>query len=92
MDETTSSVDVKTDAAIQKSIRQCFEGSTLIVIAHRLRTLVDFDRIFVLESGKVMEHGSPRELLLRRGAFWELVQDSSDKVTIEQSIHSSSWL
>ena len=90
MDETTSSVDMKTDAAIQKSMRQCFEGSTLIVIAHRLRTLVDFDQIFVLEAGKIIEHGSPGELLLRRGAFWGLVQDSGDHVTIEQSIHSAS--
>lgn len=88
MDETTSSVDVKTDAAIQKSMQRCFEGSTLIVIAHRLRTLVDFDKIFVLEGGKIIEHGSPRGLLLQRGAFWKLVQDSGDKEIIEQSIHS----
>ena len=92
MDETTSSVDVKTDAAIQKSIRQCFEGSTLVLITHRLRTLVDFDKIFVLEAGIIIGHGSPRDLLLQRGAFWKLIQDSGDKVTIEQSIDNSSRL
>ena len=87
MDEATSSVDMKTDAAIQKSIRHCFKDSTLIVVAHRLSTLADFDKIFVLEAGRIIECGSPEVILLRKGAFWDLVQESGEKVVIEKMIH-----
>lgn len=90
MDEATSSVDMKADAAIQKSIRQCFHDSTLIVIAHRLSTLADFDKIFVLEAGEVIEHGSPKDLMLQGGAFWDLVQESGDRVGLKKAIFSSS--
>ena len=88
MDEATSSVDMETDAAIQKSIRGCFKDCTLIVIAHRLSTLVDFDKIFVLEAGRVVEYGSPEALLLRKGAFWDLVQESGERETLEKMIQS----
>ncbi len=89
MDEATSSIDMKTDAAIQASIRRCFAASTLIVIAHRLSTLADFDKIFILDAGKVVEHGSPRDLLLRKGAFWDLVQESGEKKGLEERILGS---
>lgn len=58
MDEPTTSVNVETDAAFQKSNRHCSEGSTLIVIAHRLSTLEDLDKIFVFEAAKVIEHAA----------------------------------
>lgn len=90
MDEATSSVDMKTDAAIQESIRHCFTNSTLLVIAHRLSTLADFDRIFVVDAGKVTEHGSPRELLQKKGPFWDLVQESGAKTNLEDRILQTS--
>ncbi|KUI60006.1 ATP-dependent bile acid permease [Cytospora mali] len=67
MDEATSAVDRGTDAAIQTSLRDEFAsaGCTVLVIAHRLSTVADFDRILVLEKGRMAEMGTPRELLER---------------------------
>ena len=61
LDEATSAVDMATDALIQRSIREEFGDSTLIVIAHRLSTIADFDKILVMEDGRVREFGSPGE-------------------------------
>lgn len=63
MDEPTSQVDHKTDAAVQRAVRECLVGRTLMTIAHRLQTVIDFDIIVVMDSGKVVENGSPTELL-----------------------------
>ncbi|PSR99426.1 hypothetical protein BD289DRAFT_424221 [Coniella lustricola] len=67
MDEATSAVDRATDAAIQSSLRDSFAaaGCTVLVIAHRLSTVADFDKILVLEKGRMAEMGTPRELLER---------------------------
>ena len=66
LDEATSAVDRGTDSNIQESLRKEFAaaGCTVLVIAHRLSTVADFDRLLVLEKGRVAEIGSPRELLL----------------------------
>lgn len=77
LDEATSAVDVRTDEAIQRVIRADQE-QTLIVVAHRLKTVATFDKIVVMDSGKVVEQGSPSELLEARGAFYGLVMNSKD--------------
>ncbi|KAL2158565.1 hypothetical protein VTH06DRAFT_4332 [Thermothelomyces fergusii] len=66
LDEATSAVDRGTDSKIQESLRKEFAaaGCTVLVIAHRLSTVADFDRMLVLEKGRVVEMGTPRELLL----------------------------
>ncbi|KAK4154036.1 hypothetical protein C8A00DRAFT_14832 [Chaetomidium leptoderma] len=66
LDEATSAVDRGTDSNIQESLRKEFAaaGCTVLVIAHRLSTVADFDRLLVLEKGRVAEMGSPRELML----------------------------
>lgn len=70
MDEATSSIDEKTDAFIQNILRNTLKESTLLTIAHRLKTIVDYDRIFVLVNGKIREQGTPKELLEKeRGIF-----------------------
>ncbi|OGM43993.1 ABC bile acid transporter [Aspergillus bombycis] len=82
MDEATSAMDHGTDQLIQRSIRsQIGEmNPTLIVIAHRLQTIADFDRVLVLHEGKAVEFGSPQDLMRsRHGLFRQLVDDDVDK-------------
>lgn len=63
MDEATAAVDVETDAAIQRSIREEFEEATCLTVAHRINTIMDSDRILVMEAGRVAEFDSPANLL-----------------------------
>jgi ABC-type multidrug transport system fused ATPase/permease subunit len=80
LDEATSAVDMATDTLIQRSIREEFGDSTLIVIAHRLSTISDFDKILVLDDGKVAEFGTPKELFaLENGVFKGMVGESGEK-------------
>lgn len=79
LDEATSAVDKTTDALIQQSIREesSLNSTTLLVIAHRISTVADFDRILVLDEGKVVEDGSPQELAcIRGGRFRALLEES----------------
>jgi ABC-type multidrug transport system fused ATPase/permease subunit len=78
LDEATSAVDNKTDLLIQDTIKKEFSG-TLIVVAHRLRTIAQFDQVMVMSDGKVAEIGPPAQLLGNRGLFFDLVQDSQDR-------------
>lgn len=79
MDEATSAIDLETDAAIQQAIRDGLRGSTVIVVAHRLATIADFDKVLVLDGGELVECGPPGELLAKKAAFWNLVQHSADR-------------
>ncbi|EHK17405.1 uncharacterized protein TRIVIDRAFT_43463 [Trichoderma virens Gv29-8] len=80
LDEATSAVDMETDRLIQDSIRQEFSDSTLLVIAHRLSTVVDFDRILVIKDGVTAEFGTPKELLeIENGLFKEMISHSGEK-------------
>ncbi|KAJ7679731.1 multidrug resistance-associated ABC transporter [Mycena rosella] len=83
MDEATSSVDFATDAKIQKAIREEFTDSLLITVAHRLKTIIDYDRLVVLDHGRVVELDTPysliqkedgvfRSMCLKSGSFGEL--------------------
>lgn len=76
LDEATSSVDRHTDALMQQIIREEFAHHTIIAIAHRLETILDFDRIIVLERGQVVECDSPSNLLARDSLFRELYESS----------------
>lgn len=84
LDEATSAVDMATDALIQRSIREEFGDSTLIVIAHRLSTIADFDKILVLDDGKVCEFGTPKSLFeIEKGVFRGMVQESGERSKLE---------
>uniref|UniRef100_A0A3P8RCJ0 Multidrug resistance-associated protein 4 n=1 Tax=Astatotilapia calliptera TaxID=8154 RepID=A0A3P8RCJ0_ASTCA len=75
IDEATANVDPRTDELIQKTIRDKFKECTVITIAHRLNTIIDSDRIFVLESGTIQEFDHPFTLLQNKeGALYRMVQ------------------
>ncbi|CAD8093269.1 unnamed protein product [Paramecium sonneborni] len=65
LDEATANVDMITDCLIQQIIKEKFNDCTILTIAHRLNTIADYDRIFVLDDGKVLEQGHPYELLVQ---------------------------
>ena len=65
LDEATANVDMGTDQLIQKTVRSEFEEKTLIVIAHRIHTIIDSDKVVVLDSGNVVEEGNPHALLTK---------------------------
>ncbi len=74
LDEATSSVDTETEALIQDALHHLMAGKTSIVVAHRLSTIKDVDRIYVFHHGAICEHGAHDELLDRRGVYWRLYQ------------------
>ena len=69
LDETTSSVDTRTEARIQKPLPALRKGRTSFVIAHRLSTIRDADRVVVVDQGAVVEEGTHRELLDKKGFY-----------------------
>ncbi|KAG0794583.1 hypothetical protein G6F22_005317 [Rhizopus arrhizus] len=81
MDEATASVDFETDTKIQTTIREEFDNSTLLCIAHRLRTIIDYDRILVLDQGKIVEYDTPYNLLFNStdtGVFKSMCEQSGE--------------
>lgn len=89
LDEATSAVDKKTDTLIQRSIREEFANTTLLVIAHRLSTVMDFDRILVMKDGVAAEYGTPKELLdIEDGVFKGMVAQSGEKDELEGMVGS----
>ena len=72
LDEATSSIDTKTELLVQQGIETLLKGRTSFVIAHRLSTIQKADRIFVIDKGGILEEGTAKELLLKKGAYYKL--------------------
>lgn len=72
LDEATSHLDVDSEKKIQEALHEFFEGVTALVIAHRLSTLREMDRIIVIQKGRVVEEGSFESLIRQQGEFWRL--------------------
>ncbi len=74
LDEATSNVDTNAERLMQKSLRRLVQGRTCIIIAHRLSTVTNADRIIVLEQGKIAEIGSHQELLAKQGLYYNMFE------------------
>ena len=78
MDEATANIDIKTEEKIQKIINSNFNDCTIITIAHRIKTILNYDKILVLEKGKILEFDSPKNLLENKDShFYKLYEKSS---------------
>lgn len=75
MDEATSNLDSITEKAIEKTINSLSKNITMIIIAHRLSTIMSCDKIFVMEKGKFIEEGTHRDLIERKGKYYDLWKD-----------------
>ncbi|KAJ3755971.1 P-loop containing nucleoside triphosphate hydrolase protein [Lentinula raphanica] len=87
-DEATSSIDHRTDAIIQETLRhELGNDVTLITVAHRLATVMDYDKIMVLDDGKIVEFDSPKKLVEKEGGmFRSLVDESADRVELYRMV------
>ncbi|KAL9027013.1 MAG: hypothetical protein Q9196_004406 [Gyalolechia fulgens] len=84
MDEATASIDYATDSKIQETLREV-KDSTIITIAHRLQTIIDYDKVLVLDKGKLVEYGAPWELIKQDGGiFRSMCEMSGDLDTLTE--------
>ena len=75
LDEATNALDANNEKEIMKHLHEFYKGRTVIVVAHRLSTVRDADKIVVLDEGKVAEEGTHEELTRLRGKYYELVKN-----------------
>ncbi|XP_032208471.1 multidrug resistance-associated protein 1-like isoform X6 [Mustela erminea] len=84
LDEATASIDFETDTLVQTTIRKEFSDCTVLTIAHRLHSIVDSDRVLVLDSGRITEFETPQNLICQKGLFFEMLTEAGitqDSVT-----------
>lgn len=73
LDEATASLDAENETIVQEAISNATKGKTVVVIAHRMRTIENADKVIVLDKGKIVEEGNPRDLIERKGEFNKMV-------------------
>ena len=73
LDEVTASLDVENETEVQNALSHLIKNKTVLVIAHRMRTVASADKIMVLENGRIAEQGSPKELMAKQGLFYRMV-------------------
>jgi ATP-binding cassette, subfamily B, bacterial len=74
LDEATSALDSESERLVQAALGRLMQGRTVVAIAHRLSTLASFDRIIVMDHGRIVDDGSPAELAARPGPYRELLR------------------
>ena len=92
LDEATSALDSESEHAVQEALKILCAGRTTLVIAHRLTTILNADRICVIENGEVAEIGRHDELMARGGAYFHLHQTQFDRETALASARRNCWL
>lgn len=90
LDEATASVDHETDMHMQRVLRAMFPDCTIIAIAHRLRTIMDYDRVLVMSEGEIVENDSPTELVKQQGIFWDMLRNTGEYEELIHMIDSAS--
>jgi ATP-binding cassette subfamily B protein len=83
LDEATSALDVDSEEAVRQALDRLMRGRTVIAIAHRLSTLRNFDRIVVLEAGRILQDGPPQALLNQKGVYRDLVRREMARLAAE---------
>lgn len=83
LDEPTANVDVRTDKLLQQAVKKSFGGATILSVAHRLETIIENDMILVFGDGKILEYGSPKDLILLDGHFTSIVNDTGPDMSAE---------
>ena len=83
LDEATASLDVENESQVQAALSRLLAGKTVLVIAHRMRTVANADKIVVLKEGSVAEQGSPEELMAQPGGVYRRM--------VELQSESASW-
>ncbi|KAJ7325076.1 hypothetical protein JRQ81_018096 [Phrynocephalus forsythii] len=86
LDEATAAVDMETDHLIQETIRSEFASCTVLTIAHRLHTIMDSNRVMVLQAGKIVEFDSPEKLLQQQGIFAGMARDAGIQGTLNSAL------
>ena len=76
MDEATANIDYKTETFLQNSINKGMKDCTVLTIAHRIKTIINYDKILVLNNGEIVELDSPQNLLDKKGLFYQLYKES----------------
>ena len=84
IDEATANVDIRTDILVQQAIRTHFSDCTVITIAHRIETIIDSDRIIVLEKGRILDFEAPNSMLQKENSYLSLLLTQLDLSTQEQ--------
>ncbi|RYC61174.1 hypothetical protein CHU98_g5032 [Xylaria longipes] len=94
LDEATASMDYETDQGIQEVLRKELNENggdrTLVTIAHRLKTIIDYDRVVVMGAGSVLEVGSPKELYEAKGQFYDMMRHSGEFEDLEKFLKGES--
>jgi len=87
MDEATSNLDATTDAHVQRLLRSNFPHHTIISVAHKLNTILDFDKVVVMNKGQLVEYGAPYKLLERQGSWFKsLYEDVARREEAEDGL------
>jgi ATP-binding cassette, subfamily C (CFTR/MRP), member 4 len=83
LDEATASVDRRTDQLLQDTLQREFCHATILAVAHRLDTVIEYDFILVLGRGKVLEYGTPADLIRSGNSFFKMVEDTGDAMSTD---------
>jgi ATP-binding cassette subfamily B protein len=86
LDEATSSVDTESEKKIQDALSSLWKGRTTIVVAHRISTLKESDKIIVIDNGRIVEIGNHNELMEKRGIYYNLIVIQSQLTSIDGAL------